>query len=86
MILDFVLNVVAFLLTTLARILPTVTVFPTSLAPDIATFMTYVYGWSWLFPVSTLLTIFSLIVLLVFAEFLFFTTMYIFGVIHASIK
>jgi len=86
MIFDFVLNVIAFLLAGLARILPTISVFPTGLSADIATFMESIYGWSWLFPVSTVLTVFSLIVLLVFAEFVFFTTMYIFGIIHASIK
>jgi len=86
MIFDFILNVVAFLLASLTAILPTVTVFPVSLAGDISTFMTYVYGWSWIFPVSTVITVLGLIVLLVFAEFLYFTTMYIFGMIHASIK
>lgn len=86
MIFDFILNVVAFLLTSLSRILPTITIFPADLAPDIAQFMIYVFGWSWLFPVSTLLYLFSIIVLLVFAEFIFFTTMYIFGIIHASVK
>jgi len=86
MIFDFILGVISFLLNGVAAVLPTIGVFPTGLATQIATFMTYIYGWSWLFPVSTLLSVFSLIVLLVFAEFVFFTTMYILGIIHASIK
>jgi len=86
MIFDFILNVVAFLLRSLAGILPTYTVFPASLAGNISTFMASINGWAWLFPVSTLLTVFAVIVLVVFAEFAFYTFMYVLSIIHASIK
>jgi len=86
MIFDFVLNVVSFLLRSLGVVLPTYTVFPTSLAGNISTLMAYINGWSWIFPVSTLMSVFAVIVLLVFVEFVYFTTMYVFSLIHASIK
>lgn len=86
MIFDFILGVVSFLLNGLANLLPTYTIFPTTLAGDIYTLVGQVNGWSWIFPVSTLMTVFGILVLLVLAEFIYFTTMYIFSVIHASIK
>lgn len=86
MIFDFILNVIAFLLRGVAALLPTFQVFPSSLAPDIADLVSYVYGWSWIFPVDTLFTIFAILVLLVFAEFVYFTSMWVLSLIHASIK
>jgi len=86
MIFDFILNIVAFLLNGVSALLPTITVFPATLATQLASFVAYVNGWSWIFPVSTLFTIFGILVILVLAEFTYFVAMYILGIIHASIK
>jgi len=86
MIFDFVLAVVAFLINGVAALLPTFVVFPTGLATQIASLVAYINGWSWIFPVSTLMTIFGILVLLVFVEFVYFTSMYVISLIHASIK
>jgi hypothetical protein len=86
MIVDFILGVVSYLIAGVTFLLPTITVFPTSLAADIASLMAYINGWSWLFPVDTLLVVFGILVLLVFVEFLYFTSMYIFSIIHASLR
>jgi len=86
MIFDFVLKIVSWILLQLVNILPSLTVFPAGLAADIADFMLLVYGWNWIAPIGTILTVFSLIVLLVFIEFTYFTAMYIFSIIHASIR
>jgi len=86
MIFNFILAVVSFLITGVATILPEFTIFPTSLAAQIATFMGYINGWSWLVPVSTLVTIMGILVILVLVEFTYFVAMYVLGLIHASIR
>jgi len=86
MIFDFILSVVAFLIRGVANLLPTISVFPTTLAADLASLMAYVNGWSWLFPISTLMTIIAILVIVVLAEFTYFVAMYVLGIVHASIK
>lgn len=86
MIFDVVLKIVSFMLDGLSTILPSQTVIPSTVPSQLETFMGYINGWNWLFPVDTLMTVFGIIVLLVFVEFIFFTTMYVFGIIHSSIR
>jgi len=86
MIFDFILSVVTFLINGVVALLPTYTVFPNSLAAQIATFMGYVNGWGWLIPIPTLVAVMGILVLLVLVEFTYFTTMYIFSIIHASVR
>ena len=86
MIFSVVLSIVSFLVNGLVAILPTVTVFPAGLATKVGTFVGYTYGWGWLFPVGTLYTVFAMIVLLVLVEFTYFISMYIFSIIHASVR
>lgn len=86
MIFDVILKIVSFMLDGLSAVLPSQTVIPSTVPAQLSTFMGYVNGWSWLFPVDTLITVFGIIVLLVFVEFVYFTTMYIFSIIHASVR
>lgn len=86
MIGDFMLAVVSFLLQGVATLLPSYTIFPSSLAVQIATFMGYVNGWNWLVPIPTLITIMGILVILVLVEFTYFVAMYVLGIIHATIR
>jgi len=86
MIFNFVLAVISFLLTGIASILPTFVIFPDGLAAQIATFMGYINGWSWLVPVDTLISITGVLVILVLVEFSYFVSMYVLSIIHASIR
>jgi len=86
MIFDFVLSIVAFLLRGITALLPSFVVFPATVPSQLSSFMSYLSGWSWIFPVSTLFTIFGILVILVLAEFIYFTAMYVLSIIHASIK
>jgi len=86
MIFNFVLALVAFLINGIASILPSFTIFPTSLAAQVATFMGYVNGWAWLIPVSTIVQIMGILVVLVLVEFTYFVAMYVLGLIHATIR
>jgi len=86
MIFNVILSIVSFLLNGLVGILPSIQVFPSDLGTNIGTFVGYTYGWAWLFPVATMYTVFGLIVMLVLVEFTYFTTMYIFSIIHASVR
>lgn len=86
MILDFFISIITWLLLGIASILPEYTIFPTSLASQIASFVGYVNGWSWLIPVNTLFTVMAILVVLVFVEFMYFVAMYVLGLIHASVR
>lgn len=86
MIFNFFIAVVKFLIDGIAAVLPTYTIFPTSLASQIASFMGYVNGWSWLIPIPTILTIMGILVILVLVEFTYFVAMYVLGLIHATIR
>jgi len=86
MIFNFILAVVAFMINGVAAILPTITIFPAGLIASLATFTSYVNGWSWLFPISTLYTVLGILVVLVLAEFLYFVGMYVLSIVHASIR
>jgi len=86
MIFGVILSIVSFIINGLTAILPTITVFPADLGTNIGTFVGYTYGWGWIFPVGTMYTVFGLIVLLVLVEFTYFTAMYVFSIIHASIR
>jgi len=85
MILNVVLGAVSFLITGVAALLPTYTIFP-ALASQVATFMGYVNGWDWLVPIDTLVAVMGVLVLLVLVEFTYFVAMYVLSVIHASIR
>lgn len=80
------LAVVNFLLNGIGSVLPTYEIFPTSLASQIATFMGYINGWSWLLPIGTIMTILGILILVVLAEFIYFVAMYVLGIIHATIR
>jgi len=86
MIFDFLIAVMKFLLDGIAAVLPTYTIFPTSLAAQIASFMGYINGWAWLIPIPTILTIMGILVVLVLVEFTYFVAMYVLGIIHATIR
>lgn len=86
MIFDFMIAVMKFLLDSIASVLPTYTLFPDSLAVQIASFMGYVNGWSWLIPIPTIITIMGILVILVLVEFTYFVAMYVLGIIHATIR
>lgn len=86
MIFNVILGIITFLLNGVATLLPTITVFPTGLDTSLATFMGEVNGWSWLFPVATVVQIFGLLVLLVLAEFTYFVAMYVLSIIHATVR
>jgi len=86
MIFDFMIAVMTFLLNGISSVLPSYTIFPTSLAAQIASFMGYVNGWSWLIPIPTILTIMGILVILVLVEFTYFVAMYVLGIIHATIR
>jgi len=86
MIFNVVLTVITFLINGISTILPTISIFPTNLQISLATFMGEINGWSWLFPVDTLLQVFSILVILVLAEFTYFVAMYVLSIIHATIR
>jgi len=86
MIFNFLIAVVIFLIDGISAVLPSYTLFPTSLAVQISSFMGYVNGWSWLIPVPTIVTILGILVVLVLVEFTYFVAMYILGIIHATIR
>lgn len=86
MIFNFLIAVMKFLLDGIAAVLPTYTVFPDSLAIQIASFMGYVNGWSWLIPIPTIMTIMGILIILVLVEFTYFVAMYVLGIIHATIR
>lgn len=86
MIFNFILVVVAFLINGVAAILPSFVIFPDSLAVQIASFMGYVNGWSWLVPVDTVMFVMGILVVLVLVEFTYFAAMYVLSIIHASIR
>jgi len=86
MIPDFLLGVVAFMLNGVASILPSITIFPTTLATQINTFVSYINGWSWLFPINTLFAVIGIMIALVAVEFLYFSTMFILNLIHRTLR
>jgi len=86
MIIDFFLNVVAYLLQAVVNVLPTFTIFPESLPTLITNFLSPVFGWNWLFPTPVILIVLSIIIVVVFAEFTFFITMYVLSLIHSTIR
>jgi len=86
MIFDFMIAVMTFLLNGVASLLPSYTIFPSSLAVQIASFMGYVNGWSWLIPVPTIMQIMAILIVLVLVEFTYFVAMYVLGIIHATIR
>lgn len=86
MIVNFVLAVVSFLLNGLAALLPEITIFPVGLATQIATFMGYIYGWEWLFPVTTMMAVFALLIVLLAAEFTYYGFIFVFKIIHGSLR
>jgi len=86
MIFDFIINVISFLINALAGALPTITVFPVGLATQISTFVAYAQSWDWIFPVDTIFTILGILVFMVFAEFVYFTGMYVLSIIHATVR
>jgi len=86
MIINFVLAIVSFLLTGLSAILPQITVFPIGLATQIGTFMNYVYSWEWLFPVSDMMVVFTILIAVLAAEFTYYGSMFIFKIIHGSLR
>jgi len=77
MILDIILSVVSFLINGLASILPTFTIFPTTLSIGIATVMGFISGWAWLIPVNVVMAVFAVLVLLGAAEFAFLSGMFV---------
>lgn len=83
MILDFAFNVVAFILDGIAFVLPQITIFPQNLGTNIGTFVAYIYGWSWIAPVGTIITVFALMLVMLFAEFTYFSGMYVLRMIRA---
>jgi len=86
MIFDFLIAVITFLLNGVANILPSYTIFPSSLAVQIASFMGYVNGWAWIVPISTIVQIMGILVLIVLAEFTYFVAMYVLGLIHSTMR
>jgi len=86
MILNFFFQVVAWLINAVATILPTFSLYPSGLAANITTVVTYLNGWNWIFPVGTVMAVLALFILVVFAEFTYFTAMYVFSIIHATIR
>jgi len=86
MILNFFIAIMKFFIDGIANILPSYTLFPTSLSSQIATFMGYINGWSWLIPVPTIVAILGILIVLVFVEFTYFVAMYVLGVIHSTIR
>lgn len=86
MIFNVILGIIGFLLNQVASVLPSITIYPTGLQTSLATFMGQVNGWSWLFPVATIVQIFGILVLLVLAEFTYFVAMYILSIVHATVR
>lgn len=86
MIFNFVLAVVSFLINGIAAILPSITVFPASINTGIASIMAFLNGWSWLFPIDTLLNIIGVFVIVVLLEFTYFVALFVLGLIHTSIR
>jgi len=86
MIFNIVLGIIGWLLNGVASLLPNITIFPTGLATNLATFMGQINGWSWLFPVSTIVQIFGILVILVLAEFTYFVAMYILSLVHSTLR
>jgi len=86
MIFNVILGIIGFLLNGVASLLPTISIFPTNLATDLSAFMASINGWSWLFPVSTVVTIFGILVLLVMAEFTYFVAMYVLSLVHSTLR
>lgn len=86
MIVDAILSVVGWLINAIASILPTLSLYPSDLPSNISSLVTYVNTWNWLFPVSTIMTVLALFIIVVLAEFTYFTAMYIFSIIHATVR
>lgn len=63
MIVTGLISIIAWIVGGIAFLLPTGSLLPTNFAELIGDLFDYVYGWDWLFPVSTLLLVFRSIIL-----------------------
>jgi len=77
MILTFFLNVVSFLLLGLFTVLPNISIIPAGTVALISNLAAYVNGWAWLFPTGTIFSIIAIILIVMFAEFTFHSSIYI---------
>jgi len=82
MIFNVLLALLAFMIQGVAAILPTLTIFPADLPTNIATVVASAYGWSWIFPIGTIITMIGLLILVATTEFTFFAAMYVLKLIR----
>lgn len=82
MIFNVFFAVLAFIVQGVAALLPSITIFPVTLSSNIATVVSSAYGWSWIFPVGTIITMIGILVIVVAAEFTFYAAMYVLKLIR----
>jgi len=82
MIFNVFLAIISFILAGVTAILPSISLFPSNLASNISTIVASAYGWSWLFPVGTIISLIGILILVVASEFSFYTTMYVLKLIR----
>jgi hypothetical protein len=82
MIFDVILAIIAFILTGVAIVLPVINLFPAGLSADISSIVSSMYGWSWIFPIGTIITLIGVLVAVVAAEFAFYAAIYVLKLIR----
>jgi len=75
-----------FLVKVLVAIMSTVTFIPAQAFSYAQTFLQYIYPWSWLVPIQTVLTIVGILIGIVYAEFIFHSTLFFFWLARNTIN
>lgn len=82
MIFNVLLAIIGFIIGGVASIMPTISIFPSDLGSNISTVVAGAYGWSWLFPVGTVIAVIGVLIILVASEFTFYAAMYVLKLIR----
>lgn len=68
MILSAIIYLMGFIVSMVVFLLPTASILPVNFSDLLTDFFAEIYGWDWLFPVSTLLSVLSSIIIFKAAE------------------
>lgn len=70
----------------LLTIMQVVNFIPATAFDFAAQFLSFIYPWGWLVPISTVFTILGILVLLIYTEFIFHTGLFMIWVLRNTIK